>query len=63
METFPGNDEVLDTTCIREIFQSCNQSDLEMESVSLIKLSSLAENIHAKTGELSESIDLDIEEL
>ena len=37
-------------------------TNIEMETVSLVKISSLAENIHVKIREASQNTDLDIRE-
>ena len=63
---FLGIDEIL--TLLEQFFKAATKPkselpiDTELESVSLMELSPLAEDIYFKTQELSQNTDLDIKE-
>ena len=66
MKHFLGIDEIL--TLLEQSFKAATKPkselpiDTELESVSLMELSPLAEDIYFKTQELSQNTDLDIKE-
>lgn len=66
MKHFQGIDEIL--TLLEQSFKAATKLkgelpiDTELESVSLMELSPLAEDIYSKTQESSQNTDLDIKE-
>ena len=66
MKNFLDNDET--PSALEKSFKAATKlwcellTDIEMESIPLMELSSLAEDIHVKTREASQNTDLDMRE-